>query len=256
MQLERISCLIIDDDPFIVELLQDKLSQYFPDITVLSTASSGHDGLKAIASYKPELVFLDVEMADMTGFEMLAQLSEINFKTIFITSYSHYAIKAIRFNALDYLLKPIDLGELKRAINRYKAHNKTEPQKDNMALALQNIATKNVADQMLVLKTHDGVLRLSLKEISHIQGERNYSYIYLKGDKKKLVTKTLIELEDLLDSKGFYRSHRSYIVNAAYITDASAGFFVQVSDTLKIPISRRKKKHFLAWFGTYQLANK
>jgi two-component system LytT family response regulator len=195
-------------------------------------------------------------MADMTGFEMLSQIVEINFKTIFITSYSHYAIKAIRFNALDYLLKPIDLGELKRAIKRYKAQNKTKSQRNNMTAALQNIAIKNVADQQLVLNTQDGILRLPLRDICHIEGERNYSYIYLKEGKKKLVTKTLLELEDLLDSKGFYRIHRSHIVNAAHITEASNGFFVQISGTLRIPISRRKKKHFLGWFAVYQVANK
>ncbi|MGK0385864.1 MAG: two-component system LytT family response regulator, partial [Patiriisocius sp.] len=149
MSLNKISCLIIDDDPFIRELLQDKLHQYFPDVNLLSTASSGRNGLEKIALYKPQLIFLDVEMADMTGFEMLAQLSTINFQVIFITSYSHYAIKAIRFNALDYLLKPIDLGELKRAITRFKDQDRLTPQKENLALALHNLSTNKVADHLL-----------------------------------------------------------------------------------------------------------
>lgn len=246
MNFKKIRCLIIDDDPFILELLQDKLDQYFPDVDVLSNASSGKEGLQKIKDYNPELIFLDVEMADMTGFEMLSQLSNINFQTIFITSYSHYAIKAIRFNALDYLLKPIDLGELKKAIKRFKAYTNKAPQQENLSLALKNIVNKNVQDHMLVLKTQDGDLRLVLKDIIHIEGDRNYSYIYLKNGSKKLVTKTLLNLEELLDSKGFYRCHRSHILNRAHVIEAK-GLSVLLTDNIRIPVSRRKKKPFLQW---------
>ena len=244
----KIRCLIIDDDAFIRELLQDKLDQYFPEVEVLSTATSGREGLQKIAKYKPDLIFLDVEMADMTGFEMLTQLSDITFQTIFITSYSHYAIKAIRFNALDYLLKPLDLGELKKAINRYKKHINTKPNQENLALALRNMNAKNIADHMLILKTQDGDLKLVLKDIVHIEGDRNYSYIHLNNGSKKLVTKTLSDLEELLDSKGFYRCHRSHILNREHIINNSNGTKVELSNSAKIPVSRRKKKTFLAWF--------
>ena len=250
MRSDRIRCLIIDDDPFILELLQDKLNQHFPTVEVLSTASSGTEGIQKIAAYKPELVFLDVEMVDMTGFEMLVQVKDIDFQTIFITSYSHYAIKAIRFNALDYLLKPIDLGELKKAINRFRNHSGILHQKENMALALKNMTTQNVADHVMVLKTQEGELRLVLNEIIHIEGERNYSYIYLKNNRKVLVAKTLIELEELLDSKGFYRCHKSHILNGNHIVNYYNGSFVQLSNNIKIPVSRRKKKPFLKWFET------
>jgi two-component system LytT family response regulator len=255
MGFHKIRSLIIDDDPFIRELLQDKLDQYFPEIQVLSAASSGNEGITEIKKHNPELVFLDIEMTDMTGFEMLSELSEINFQPIFITSYSHYAIKAIRFNALDYLLKPIDLGELKKAIKRFKANNKVELQKENLSLALKNDVNQNVSNHILILKTQDGDLRLILNDIIHIEGDRNYSCIYLKNAGKKLVTKTLIELEKLLDSKGFYRCHKSHILNAEHITSYSNGNLVQISEDITIPISRRKKKLFLEWFTDYQNAN-
>ncbi len=251
MPPEKIKCLIIDDDPFIRELLQDKLNQYFPEVHLLSTACSGREGLEKIATYRPELIFLDVEMADMTGFEMLAQLSDITFQTIFITSYSHYAIKAIRFNALDYLLKPLDLGELKKAINRYKNHKNTKPHKENLALALRNMSTKNITDHMLILKTQDGDLKLVLKDIVHIEGDRNYSYIYLKNGSKKLVTKTLSDLEELLDTKGFFRCHRSHILNREHIID-SKGLTALLTTNIRVPVSRRKKKSFLDWFEANQ----
>lgn len=251
MRSETTTCLIIDDDAFILELLQDKLDQHFPEIEVLSTASNGHEGLEKIAIYAPELIFLDVEMTDMTGFEMLAQLSNISFQVIFITSYSHYAIKAIRFNALDYLLKPIDLGELNKAIKRFKNRTRRKPQNENIALALQNSNTKHVADHVLILKTQDGDLKLILKDIVHIEGDRNYSFIHLKNGSKKLVTKTLSDMEDLLDSKGFCRCHRSYIINREHIIKSNKGLSVLLSSSLKLPVSRRRKKLFLLWFETY-----
>lgn len=254
MSSKKIKCLIIDDDPFILELLQDKLNQYFPEVDVLSTANNGREGLEKIKTHQPDLIFLDVEMTDMTGFEMLAQLSDIKFQTIFITSYSHYAIKAIRFNALDYLLKPIDLGELKRALKRFKNKSSSKLQKENMAMALLNSSTKNIADHMLVLKTQDGALKLILKDIVHIEGDRNYSYIHLKNATKKLVTKTLSDLEELLDSKGFYRCHRSHILNSAHIIKTK-GISVLLSNNVQVPISRRKKKQFSVWFEAHQIAN-
>ncbi len=255
MTSEKINCLIIDDDPFIRELLQDKLNQYFPEVHLLSTACSGREGLQKIASLQPELIFLDVEMADMTGFEMLAQLSDITFQTIFITSYSHYAIKAIRFNALDYLLKPLDLGELKKAINRYKKHINIRPHKENLVLALRNMSIKNIADHMLILKTQDGDLKLVIKDIIHIEGDRNYSYIYLKNGSKKLVSKTLSDLEELLDSKGFYRCHRSHILNREHIINYSKGTIVELSNTINVPVSRRKKKQFSEWYENNRIKN-
>lgn len=248
MNAERIKCLIIDDDAFIRELLQDKLEQYFPEVEILATASSGGEGLQKIALHKPNLIFLDVEMTDMTGFEMLAQLSDITFQSIFITSYSHYAIKAIRFNALDYLLKPIDLGELKRAVKRCKSRVSSQIPKENLSMAIQNLSSKQVGDHLLILKTQDGDLKLAVKDIVRIEGDRNYSYIHLNNGSKKLVSKTLSVLEELLDSKGFFRCHRSHIINADYISNYSGGLTLITTDYGKIPISRRKKQPFQVWY--------
>lgn len=237
-----INCLIIDDDPFVQDLLKDKLNQYFPEIHVLGVANNGADGISKIHALKPELIFLDVEMGDMTGFEMLSQLQDINFKTIFITSYKHYAIKAIRFNALDYLLKPFDLEELRNAIKRFK----TDSSSKNVPLALRNLKSKNISEQTLVLKTQQGELHLQLKDIVYVEGERNYSYIHLANNKKELLSKTLSHLEELLDDKGFYRCHKSYLVNKVHIVTAKNSLII-LTGNLEIPISRRKKLLFKMW---------
>jgi len=239
-----IKSVIIDDDPFIQDLLIDKLNQYFPEIEVLGVGNNGKEGILKIQSLQPDLVFLDVEMNDMTGFEMLSKLEGIHFKTIFITSYKHYAIKAIRFNALDYLLKPFDLEELKNAIKRFKKNHS----KDNVPLALSNLKTKNISEQILVLKTQQGELHLQLKNIIIIEGDRNYSYIHLTNNKKELVSKTLSNIEDLLEGKGFFRCHKSYIVKKSHITSYKNSSSILLSNGSIVPISRRKKDVFKDWY--------
>lgn len=248
---KKIRSIIIDDDPFIRELLQDKLLQYIPEVDIIGLAKNGNEGLEIIKSLQPDLIFLDVEMADMTGFEMLSKLQKINFQIIFITSYSHYAIKAIRFNALDYLLKPIDLGELKQAIKRYKQRIKSGFPANNIQQALTNINTPDVGSQKLILQSQEGLIQLPLKSILRVQGERNYSSFYLLGGKRKLSSKTLGDIEELLDGKGFFRCHKSHLVNAAHIKKQLNSFSILLTDDTEIPVSRRKKDEFKKWMESW-----
>jgi two-component system LytT family response regulator len=245
IQENSISTVIIDDDPFIQELLKDKLQQYFPEIDIVGYGNNGFEGIHKIQQLKPDLVFLDVEMNDMTGFEMLSKLDTFTFKTIFITSYKHYAIKAIRFNALDYLLKPFDLEELKNAVRRFKNNRSS----NNVPVALQNLKSKHYSDQILILKTQQGELHIQLKDIISIEGERNYSYINLVDGKRELVSKTLSNLESLLEDKDFFRCHKSYLINKSHISNNPNSNLLQLSNGMKIPISRRRKDIFKNWFN-------
>ena len=243
-----ISCIIIDDDPFIQDLLQDKLQQHFPEIGVLGAGNNGREGIELINTLQPDLVFLDVEMTDMTGFEMLSQLPLIDFRVIFITSYKHYAIKAIKFNALDYLLKPFDLGELKNAIRRYKESRQQVSAHNTIQRALANLKSKNFADQTLVLRTQEGELHLLLKNIVSIEGDRNYSRIHLLQNRSELVSKTLSTLEELLDDKDFFRCHKSHLVNKLHIISEPKSLSLSLSNQTTIPVSRRKKEAFKEWY--------
>lgn len=245
----RIKALIIDDDHFIVDLLKDKIELYVPNVEIIGAAYSGQEGIEKVGLLNPDLIFLDVEMSDMTGFEMLSKLSNIKFQTIFITSFRHYAIKAIRFNALDYLVKPIDLGELKASIVRFEKRTRHSNRIGKVKTALSNLKTEDIGDQVLVLKTQEGELRLSIKNIIRIEGERNYSYIYLVKDKKKLTTKTLGDLEELLVDKGFFRPHKSFLVNRLHISSVPNSFQIVLSDGEEVPIARRKKTEFKEWYG-------
>lgn len=244
----NIRSLIIDDDPFIQELLKDKIEQHIPDLKVVDVAGSASEGLEKIKKVKPDLVFLDVEMADMTGFELLSKLDTVDFETIFITSFNHYAIKAIRFNALDYLVKPIDLGELRAAVKRYSESVKAHEPGAHVQNALSNFKMTDAGDEVLLLQQQDGELKLVLKDIVRIDGERNYSFIYKTDGKKILASRTLGNFEEILSDKGFFRCHKSHLINGRHISSTQGKESVTMSDETQLPISRRKADGFKKWF--------
>jgi len=245
-----IKALIVEDNAFMATVLSDLLQQDNGHISVIGIAKTGKEALHLIASMQPNVVFLDIELPDMTGFELLQKLNNINFQTIFTTSHSHHAIKAFRFNALDYLVKPINETELKEAIQRI---GNTKFNSD-VSLALQNLETKTVDEQQLVLPTQIGTLRFALKEITHIEGERNYSYIHLANGSKELSSKNLAYFEEILIDKLFFRSHRSYLVNRYHIETLKNDHFI-LKKGFEIPISRRKKTEATSWFqyGRFEL---
>lgn len=239
-----IIALIVEDNAFVATVLHDLLMDQSVDISILDIATTGKEAMQIIASGKPDIVFLDIELPDMTGFELLQQLDDINFQTIFTTSHSHYAIKAFRFNALDYLIKPIKESELDESIKRFlKSTNDNNPIKH----ALSNLKAQSVADQKLILPTQNRTLRLPLKQITYIEGVRNYSYIYLSNGSRELSSKNLAYFEDILIDKSFFRCHRSYLVNKYHIDAIKNDQFV-LKNATEIPISRRKKTEAESWF--------
>jgi two-component system LytT family response regulator len=242
--MKPLKALIVEDNAFMATVLHDMLQQYAGKIAVVDTAKTGNDALSLITSIKPNVVFLDIELPDMTGFELLQQIEDINFQTVFTTSHSHYAIKAFRFNALDYLVKPINENELEEAIKRmYRSADNSMEVKN----ALANLEVQSVENQQLVLPQQNGTLRIPLKQITHIESERNYSYIHLLNGNRELSSKNLAYFEDILSDKSFFRSHRSYLVNRYHIKALLEDRFV-LRNRIEIPISRRKEAEAKTWF--------
>ena len=242
--MNPLRALIVEDNAFMATVLHDMLKQYATKIAVIDIAKTGNEAISLMASIKPNVVFLDIELPDMTGFELLQQLENINFKTVFTTSHSHYAIRAFRFNALDYLVKPINESELDEAIKRLlkSANNST-----GVKNALSNLEVQSLENQKLVLPQQNGTLRLPLKQITHIESERNYSYIHLSNGNKELSSKNLAYFEDILIDKNFYRSHRSHLINRFHIKALADGNFI-LKNGMEIPISRRKETEAKTWF--------
>ncbi|GJM17429.1 MAG: DNA-binding response regulator [Thermodesulfobacteriota bacterium] len=244
-----IKSLIIDDNPLNIEILGDLLKENHLDIVVSGTAQNGQTAIEKIQSLKPDLIFLDVEMPDMNGFEVLASLKRIDFQVIFVTAFSQYAIQAIRFNALDYIVKPINPEELNQSLKRFRSKGQEQVQKQQIKLALENLKQENVQDQVLFLPTQEGGIKMRLKNIVKIEGDRNYSTFHLANGKTKISSKTLGHFEDILQGKIFFRCHRSFIVNRHHIDKMQKDNFI-LKDASEIPISRRRKAQTKIWFIT------
>lgn len=239
-----LTCVIIDDNSFNIEVLVSMLNEGDFGMRVLGTATSGMEGIKIIQDVSPQVVFLDVEMPDMNGFEMLEKLVDIKFDIIFVTAHSQYSIKAIRFNAFDYLVKPIDKDELSAALTRIK---KVNWDRDiQIRNALSNMKAKHDLDKALFLPSANGGSKIYLKDILFIEGDRNYSRFNLVGGKSQMSSKTLAYFDELLDDYMFCRCHRSYLVNRHHVSRLDKDV-INLNDGSKITVSRRKKKDVISW---------
>jgi two-component system LytT family response regulator len=242
----NIKAIIIDDEPGNVQNLQSMLSAYCPDVSVLATANSASSGIEVITRCEPDLVFLDIEMPRENGFEMLEKLPSINFEVIFVTAYNQYAIKAIRFCALDYLLKPISIAELTASVERVKLKLAQRQANERLQLFMQHLQQPG-KQRKIALPAADEVQFVEIDQIIYCQGENNYTFFFLADGKKILVTRTLKEYEELLAEYGYVRVHRSYLINLRYVKAyvKKEGGYLLMSNDAKISISRSKKDEIL-----------
>ena len=238
-----INAIIVDDEPYCVEVLATLLEKYCPDVNVLTTCSSAEEAIRAIQQHKPQLVFLDVEMPHMNGFQMLEALPQIDFDLIFTTSYDQYAIKAIRFSALDYLLKPIDREELQKAVQKA---SKKAPVAINqqLELLLQKISQPATRVNKVAMPTMEGLQMVTVANIVSCASDSNYTILQLKDKQKLVVSRTLKEIEELLEEHSFARVHHSYLANLNEVTKyvKGEGGYLVMSDGSHIDVSRSRKE--------------
>src|SRR5436190_23020020 len=207
-----IKAIIIDDEMHCRKTLGILIKEYCPDMQVIEQCDDSESGVEAIKKGKPDLVFLDIEMPHMNGFEMLEQFSEIPFAVIFTTGYDQYAIKAFRFSALDYLLKPIDHEELKKAVQKV-SQQVLYPLPQQLEILLQKIRHQPSAINKIALPTMEGLQMIPVDSIISCASDRNYTAVLLKSKQKIIVSKILKEIEEMLEDHSFLRVHHSYIVN-------------------------------------------
>jgi two-component system LytT family response regulator len=249
----KLITLIIDDEPDAVEFISSIIGEYCPDLAVTGKAHNIKDGIQLIKEIKPDLVFLDVEMPNGTGFDLLTHFPDKDFEVIFITAFNHYAIKAIKFSAVDYILKPINIKEFIEAVNRVVHKRTTSSFRDNenFEALLENIKTAHPT--RLVIPTSDGREYLNPKEIIRIEADRSYSWFYLSDKRKILVSKHLKEFQDLLSDRNYFRPHNSHLINLDYVKKFVRidGGFIVMTDGSQVPISRNRKDLFLAHMSRY-----
>jgi two-component system LytT family response regulator len=239
-----IKSMIIDDEINNVENLEIILRTYCHTIAVVATATSGADAMALITLHQPDLLFLDIQMPQLNGFELLKALPDINFEVIFITAYDQYAMQAIKFSALDYLLKPINIEELKLAVK--KAEQKIMQKHDNERVKnlLEYLKAEPKTIQKIALPTLEEIVYVRVDEIIRCEASNNYTTFYLQSGEKILVCKTLKEFSDLLKPYGFIRSHQSHLANQSFIKSflKEDGGVLLMHDKTKLPISRQNRE--------------
>jgi len=240
-----IKALIIDDEANARKGLRLVLQKYCPEVEVLALCESPEVGLEKIEALNPDLIFLDVQMPKMSGFDLLQKIPEINFEVIFVTAYDRYAIKAIKFSALDYLLKPIDVDELITAVQRISKKKKNKAAKYKSLL--NNV--KPGADKLkrLAIPSDNEIIMQPIEEIIYCEADSSYTTLFLANGKKITVAKTLKEFENILPESDFCRIHHSTLVNMAHVTKyiKGEGGYVIISNDKHLNVSRRKKESFL-----------
>lgn len=245
-----LTCIIVDDENKSRESLKILVEDFCENVKVAAVCQSVAEGLEAIHAHKPNLVFLDIQMQRETGFDLLDKIKQPDFEVVFTTAYSEYAIKAFKFSAIDYLLKPIDIEELKAAIEKVrvrKANNLSE----RLEHLVQNLKPAKDQRFKLALPASDGLIFVRVEDILYCEASSNYTTLYIADGKKYIVSRTLKEYEDLLSDQDFYRIHNTYLINLNAVKKyvRGDGGYVILNNDVSLDVSKRKKEGFLTRIG-------
>ena len=243
--MTMIKALIIDNDAFVREDIREKVMDYFDkDIVISAEAEGVVTGLAAIEAHQPDLLFLDINMEDGTGFDLLNRCAKKNFDIVFITGYDEHAIKAIKVGALDYILKPVDDQEFKqavqKAIDNYKKENHIEK-----LVEISSDYYRGAEKKRVILKTVDNVYAIYEDDIIYCRSEGNYTTFYTQQMEKIMVSKFLKQVEEILTESVFIRCHQSYIVNKKHVQRYNKQGVLIVHLDFKVPVSSRRKDYVL-----------
>lgn len=241
-----IKALLIDDEERATDSLKIMIEKFIPEIEFVSICNDARLAAGIIHVETPDLVFLDIRMPHLSGFDLLNNIPDKKFKVIFTTAYNEYAIKAIRFSAFDYILKPVDIEELIKVVRRYiQVRNDFDQQQELLQNIMYNLHTGEKTGLRLALPVKGGVHFVLPHEIIHCEALSNYTKIYVEGNKQFLVSKNLGEYEELLTNYGFIRTHKSHLVNKHFISYLDHNGFIVLKDNTIIEVSRRRKEDVL-----------
>lgn len=245
-----INAILIDDEKNALEVLEMQLTGYCKDVKVLAMCDSGEKGIAAIKKYQPDLVFLDIEMPHKNGFDVLNETKEMGYDVIFTTAYDQFAIKAFKFSAIDYLLKPIDILELQAAVEKSRLKNSQTGLDEKIKLLFSQLNQPAKLSNKIALPVGDAMQVMEADEIIRCESESNYTHIYLANGKKLTFAKTLKEVEVNIQGIPFCRIHQSHLINMNHVSKfvKGEGAYVVMKDGTQITISRNKKEAFMDSF--------
>jgi two-component system LytT family response regulator len=238
-----IKAVLIDDEKNTLELLEWQLQNYCPQVTPVALCASADEGIAAIKKHAPQLVFLDIEMPRKNGFEVLLAFPDPDFEVIFTTAYDQFALKAFKFAALDYLLKPVDANDLQVAVERYEKLHRQRDFKQQLHILLQQYQQPQGLPGKIPLATQEGIFFADPQQIVHCEAASNYCFVHFSDKSKLVLSKTLKDMEDLLLSFGFLRVHHSHLINLKHVKRyvKSDGGYIELSNGAQITISRQRR---------------
>ncbi|KAB1158367.1 LytR/AlgR family response regulator transcription factor [Tenacibaculum aiptasiae] len=244
--MEKLTAIIVDDMPSALELLQNDINNQHAEIEIIGTAKSVVEASKLLRKQQPDILFLDIMLGDGTGFDVLEIHPDLSSKIIFVTASDEYAIKAFKFAAIDYVLKPYSNEDLSNAIS--KAKNQITPDKEQLTVLQQSIKQPNLHPKKISLNTSDKIVVVNLMDIVRCKADNNYTEFFMNDGQKILVGKTLKYYADMLKDLGFLRVHQSHLVNLQYIKEfiKSDGGYLVLKNKTTVPVSVRKKNEVIA----------
>ena len=248
--MNPIKAVLIDDESDNIKTLELLIKKYCPDVTIEATFTDPKSALKALPKLSCDILFLDIEMPEINGFELLKKLKKFDGSVVFVTAHSTYAVKAFKFSALDYILKPIDVADLKQTIDKYKKTKTTAPDGDIMKQLLSNMdLLSNPKANKLSVSTQEGIEILNLTDVDYLKAERAYTIIKRQGKPDLMVSKPLKDFEDMLPHTRFMRIHDSYLINLDNVLRylRQDGGYAVMRDGTEILISRGRKEDFLKY---------
>jgi two-component system LytT family response regulator len=247
----KLNIIIVEDEYHSRETLRSFLIEYCPEVEVKATAATVDEAIEKITQFRPELVFMDIELQTGTGFDVLQKVKHLDFHLIFTTAFEHYAIKAIKFSSIDYLLKPIDLEELIAAVQKAKKLIESESRQNLLENLLTNIRSGSSENRKICLSTSEGVEFIPTREILFCEANGSYTDFHLTDRRKLVVSKNLKEYENMLQDSNFMRVHNSFLINLGEVKKfvRSEGGYIVMNNEKQVSISPGKRDEFLKRMG-------
>jgi two-component system LytT family response regulator len=246
--MTTLKAILIDDEKGSLESLSFELNAYCPEIAIVAKSQDPQEGLRLIRQFHPDVLFLDIEMPGMNGFELLQRISDEPINVIFVTAYDQFAIRAFDFNAIDYVLKPVRKNKLIGAVQKVLERRQPQLNKSSLDALLQNIRVQtHTGLENIALPTQEGFTMVHVNDILYLQAESNYAWVHLVGNKKYLVTKTLKDLEEMLRFPQYFRSHKSFLVNLNHVDHyvRGQGGYLVMKDKFQVPVARLQRMELM-----------
>ncbi|MEP4091342.1 LytTR family DNA-binding domain-containing protein [Reichenbachiella sp.] len=248
--MDKLKAILVDDEQDSRQILSNYLAKYCPDVELMAACKNIQEGLEAIKKISPDLLLLDIEMPFGTGFDLLEQVEDISFETVFVTAYDNYAIQALNMSAAYYLLKPIDIDELVNAVDKIKSEKEQNVDSFHVQVLLDNIKQENERPKKIMLPTFEGFEIVPIDQIIYCEADDNFTKFHLKDGKPLLISKTLKHFEEMLPKTKFVRIHRSSLINTDYVVryTKGKGGYVTMENDVELEVSPKKKPQFLEAF--------